>query len=72
MAIFEHWKHDIIGKFNRKLLGRNLKAQLRAEGNITNGLSNNLSNSIEIEMYLYVRVINYMKSLQIYWHSRVS
>lgn len=64
MAIFEHCKHDIIEKFNRKVLGGNLKAQLRAEGNITNGLSNKLSNSID--MYFYVRVINYMKSLHIY------
>lgn len=63
MVIFEHWKHDTIGKLNRKLLGRNLKAQLRAEGNIKNGLSNRLSNSIEI--YFYVRVINYIKSLYI-------
>lgn len=57
MVIFEHRKHDTIGK----LLGRNLKVQLRAEGNITNGLSNRLFNSIE--MYFYVRVINYFKSL---------
>lgn len=38
MAIFEHWKHDIIGRFNRRLFGKNLKAQLRAEENIINGL----------------------------------
>lgn len=60
MVIFEHQKHDTIGKFNWKLLGRNLKAQLRAEGNITNGLSNRLSNSIE--MYFYVGAINYIKT----------
>lgn len=38
MVIFDHWKCDIIGKFSRRLFGRNLKAQLRAEGNIINGL----------------------------------
>lgn len=38
MVISECWKHDIIGRFNGRLFGRNLKAQLRAEGSIINGL----------------------------------